>query len=109
MLVLDILTRWFDMCIHCEVTNGHELGQTLEDSEGWGSLVCCSSWDCKESDTTEQLNNSNNSEMITMISLGTICHQGCYNTIAHIPYAVCYIPKTYLIYNWRFVPLNPLY
>ena len=28
------------------------------DSEGQGSLVCCSPWGCKESDTTEQLNNN---------------------------------------------------
>ena len=33
--------------------NGHEFEQTLEDSEGQGSLVCCSSWGCKESDMTE--------------------------------------------------------
>ena len=33
--------------------NGHEFEQTLEDGEGQGSLVCCSSWDCKELDTTE--------------------------------------------------------
>ena len=31
--------------------NGHELEQTLGDSEGRGSLVCCSPWGCKESDT----------------------------------------------------------
>ena len=37
--------------------NGHEFEQTLGDSEGQGSLVCCSPWGCKESDTTEQLNN----------------------------------------------------
>ena len=30
--------------------------QTPEDSEGQGSLVCCSPWGCRESDTTEQLN-----------------------------------------------------
>ena len=27
--------------------NGHEFEQTPEDSEGWGSLGCCSTWDCK--------------------------------------------------------------
>ena len=32
--------------------NGHEFEQTLEDSEGWGSLVCYSPWDHSESDTT---------------------------------------------------------
>ena len=32
--------------------NGHEFEQTLQDSEGQGSLTCCSPWGCKESDTT---------------------------------------------------------
>ena len=30
----------------------------LGDSEGQGSLACCSSWSQKESDTNEQLNNN---------------------------------------------------
>ena len=33
--------------------NGHESEQTLGDSEGQGSLACCSPWDHKESDVTE--------------------------------------------------------
>ena len=42
--------------------NGHEFEQTPGDSEGQGSLACCSPWGHKESDTTEQQNsNSNNS------------------------------------------------
>ena len=32
---------------------GHEFEQALGDSEGQGSLVCCSPWGHKESDTTE--------------------------------------------------------
>ena len=32
--------------------NGHEFGQTLQESEGQGSLACCSPWSHKESDTT---------------------------------------------------------
>ena len=36
--------------------NAHEFEQALGDSEGQGSLPCCSPWGCKESDTTEQLN-----------------------------------------------------
>ena len=32
--------------------NGHEFAQTLGDSEGQGSLVCCNPWGCKESDRT---------------------------------------------------------
>ena len=39
--------------------NGHEFGQTPEDGEGRGSLVCCSSRGHKELGTTEQLNNNN--------------------------------------------------
>ena len=35
--------------------NGHEFEQTVGDSEGQGSLACCSSWSCKELDTTEWL------------------------------------------------------
>ena len=35
----------------------NEFEQTLGDSEGQGSLVCCSSWGHKAVDTTEQLNN----------------------------------------------------
>ena len=38
--------------------NGHEFEQTLGDSEGQGSLVCCSPWGHKESDTTEHLNSN---------------------------------------------------
>ena len=33
--------------------NGHEFEKTPKDSEGQESLVCCSPWGCKESDTTE--------------------------------------------------------
>ena len=36
--------------------NGCEFGQTLGDGEGQRGLVWCSSWGCKESDTTWQLN-----------------------------------------------------
>ena len=38
--------------------NGHEFGQTLGDSEGQGSLACCSSRGCKELDLTYRLNNN---------------------------------------------------
>ena len=32
--------------------NGHEFEQTLGDSEGRGSLMCCSPWGHKELDTS---------------------------------------------------------
>ena len=38
--------------------NGHEFEQTQGNSEGQGSLVCCSPWGLKELDTMEQLNNN---------------------------------------------------
>ena len=38
--------------------NGHEFDQAVGDGEGQGSLVCCSPWDCKESELTKQLNHN---------------------------------------------------
>ena len=40
--------------------NGHEFEQTSGDSEGQGSLACCSPWGHKQVDATWQLNNNNN-------------------------------------------------
>ena len=45
--------RWMD-----HWPNGHDFEQTLGDGEGQGSLVSCSPWSRKESDTTERLNNN---------------------------------------------------
>ena len=53
--------------------NGHEFAQTLEDSEGHESLVCCSPWGCKDQDTTEQLNKSSSSK----VHKSTITCRGC--------------------------------
>ena len=45
--------------------NGHEFEQTLLDSEGQGSLLCCIPWSHKESDMTEPLiNNSHVSQFL---------------------------------------------
>ena len=38
--------------------SGLEFEQSLGDSEGQGSLVCCSPWNHKESDKTQRLNNN---------------------------------------------------
>ena len=40
--------------------NGHEFEQAQGVGDGQGSLVCCSPWRRKESDTAEPLNNNNN-------------------------------------------------
>ena len=42
----DEMVGWYHLC------NGHELGQTLGDSEGQGDLVCCSPWSHEELYTT---------------------------------------------------------
>ena len=49
----DEIAGWFHRL------NGHESEQTLGHSEGQGSLVCCTPWGHKESDTTYRLNNNN--------------------------------------------------
>ena len=35
--------------------NGHEFKQSLGDTKGQGSLLCCSPWGCRESAMTEQM------------------------------------------------------
>ena len=42
---------------HC--LNGHKSEETPRESEGQGSLACCSLWGRKESDTTQRLNTNN--------------------------------------------------
>ena len=36
--------------------DGHESEHAPRFGDGQGSLACCGSWGCKESDTTERLN-----------------------------------------------------
>ena len=43
--------------------HGREFEQTPGGGEGQGSLVCCSPWGRKESDTTELLNNNSNTRV----------------------------------------------
>ena len=58
--------------------NGHEFEQALGVGDREGSLVCCSPWGCKESDTTEQLNNNkylNDSlDQVDLIDIYEISH-----------------------------------
>ena len=42
--------------------DGHEFESTLGVGEGKGSLACCSAWGLKESDTTERLNRTDETE-----------------------------------------------
>ena len=47
--------RWVDGIT--DLTDLSPSEQTLVDTQGQGSLVCCSPWGRKELDTTQQLNN----------------------------------------------------
>ena len=64
--------------------DGHDFEQALGVGDGQGSLVCCSPWGLKESDTTEQLNRT---ELIHpgLISFITrILHLlTCFNNFTH--------------------------
>ena len=51
-MTVDEMVGWYHQL------NGHEFEQTPGDGEGQGSLACCSPWVCKESDMTQQLNNT---------------------------------------------------
>ena len=48
--------------------SGHKFEQTMEDSEGQGSLVCCSPWGRRETETTERLNNNSNRHWICLVN-----------------------------------------
>ena len=47
--------------------NGHEFEQAPGIGDGQGSLVCCSPWCLKESDTTERLNCTDSNKTYTLM------------------------------------------
>ena len=47
--------------------DGHEFEQAPGVGEGQGTLACCSPWGRKESDTTEQLNWTELTELIALV------------------------------------------
>ena len=51
-----------EMAGWCHQLKAHKSEQTPGDTEGQGSLACCSPWGCKELDMTERLNNNNDNE-----------------------------------------------
>ena len=60
--------------------NVDEIEQTPGDGEGQGNLACCSPCGCKESDMTEQLNNSNKRHRL-LCKLGATKQKTLYVTI----------------------------
>ena len=53
--------------------NGHGFGWTPGVGDGQGGLTCCSSWGCKESDTTERLSSIMNTAL-TILLLSPCMH-----------------------------------
>ena len=79
--------------------NGHEFEQTLGDSKGQGSLVCCSPWDHKELDMTKRLNNNINgitadTNFFTYLVI-TFYHIWCY-TLLCVSNPLYYVSYTFL-------------
>ena len=66
----DEMVRWHHLL------NGHGFEPTPGHSEGQRNLVCCSSWGCRESDTTQPLNNNNNNEQTSWMTLVSV-FSGC--------------------------------
>ena len=61
--------------------DGHEFEQAPGVGDGQGNLACYSPWGCKESDTTEQLNNGKESNTyihIFIYMLVCVNHFGLY-------------------------------
>ena len=57
--------------------NGHAFVQAPGDSEGQGSLVCCSPWNREELDTTEQLTSNNLDDSEPWPELKLLGHSLC--------------------------------
>ena len=62
----DEMLGWHDQ------VDGHEFQQTQGDSEGQGSLACCSLWSRKESDTTEWLTTTKWWEQVILSGLSRL-------------------------------------
>ena len=66
--------RWLDSN---QQLSRHESEQTLGDSEGQGSLVCCSPWGCKELDTTEWVNSKVNFATQVLVGVSSVVKKRC--------------------------------
>ena len=93
--------------------NRYEFEQTSGDGEGQGSLVCCSPWGHKESDTTEWLNNNiafyvcflgfPNSFFYSHIDVQLIYNKLHALKVQNLVYVdICYVCKTglFLLAEW---------
>ena len=62
--------------------DGHVFEQTPGDDEGLASLEYCSSWVCKQSDTTKRLNNKRYMCHIFFIHSSVDGHLVCFHVLA---------------------------
>ena len=82
--------------------NEHESEQTSGDGKGQGSLVCCSPWGRKESDTTERLNNEQQRVCASMYMniniyvLQPVRHASVYMRVDMIYITVCISVYTHM-------------
>ena len=83
--------------------NGHEFEQTQGDSEGQGSLVCCSPWDHKEPDITYRLRNTRLS--LAQLDLWFQCNQVEIKVSAELPSFLEALGMT-LILNLMLLPVS---
>ena len=105
----DEMVRWYHL------PNGHEFEQALGDSEGQGSLVCCSPWGSKVSDMTERLSN-NNCFYFCLVSSGvlftTMSHRNKTLNRLHGGSTHCYSSSKAFLYsfiNGRTIQISPCF
>ena len=84
--------------------NGHEFEQTLGDRERWRSLVCCSPWGCKESDTNWQLNNNNSNQDTTFPPCFVITLFRQLHSVGHFLLVCCLPPPL----KWKLLETRDL-
>ena len=70
-LILGKIEGWWT-----SLTQWNEFEQTLRDSEGLGSLACCSPWDHKDLDMTEQLDNNKEWDHFSIWRKSSCCLKG---------------------------------
>ena len=91
----DEMVRWHHRL------NGHEFEQTPGDSEGQGSLVCCSTWGCRvrHNLATEQQQRLWNKEMYIF---QTLLKRNCFMVKETLAAETC------ILVNCKITPFTPL-
>ena len=86
---------------------GHEFEQTLGDSEGQGSLACCSSWGHKELDTTERQNNNDDSIHLLLSPGLKVFHHPDIPPFPRLRWYICCLKKIWGDFPGGSVVKNP--